>query len=206
MNIELYMAFILATTILVLIPGPAVSLIIANSIAHGARGGLITVAGSSTAIFMHLVVTAFGMTSLLLLLSAWFEWLRWAGVAYLVYLGVQQWRARPVALDPSNAPVVSDKRLYIQGFIVNATNPKTLFFYAAFFPQFVDSGLPLANQLVVLCMTFLVIATVLDGGYAVLGGRMRGLFNNVRRARIRNRITGSLLIGAGVGLALARRN
>ena len=206
MNIELYMAFVLATTILVLIPGPAVSLIVANSIAHGARGGLITVAGSSTAIFMHLIVTAFGMTSLLLLLSAWFEWLRWAGVAYLIYLGVQQWRARPVALDPSRAPVVSDKRLYIQGFIVNATNPKTLFFYAAFFPQFVDPQLPFAGQMVLLCLTYLAIATVLDGGYAIIAGRARAWFGNARRMRWQNRISGSLLIGAGVGLALARRS
>ena len=93
MNLELYIAFVAATTVLILIPGPAVSLILATSIGHGSRAALITVAGSSSAIAVLLAVTALGMTSLMVLLSEWFEWLRWAGVAYLVYLGLQHWLA-----------------------------------------------------------------------------------------------------------------
>jgi threonine/homoserine/homoserine lactone efflux protein len=206
MDPQLYLAFVLATTILILIPGPAVTLILATSLAHGARAALVTVAGSSSAIVIHLAITALGMTSLMLLLSEWFEWLRWAGVAYLLYLGVQQWRAKAEASAEGAAATPSSNRLYWRGFVVNATNPKTLFFYAAFFPQFVDPAGPLALQLVVLCVTFLVIATLLDGGYALLGGRLRGALGSPRWTRLRYRLTGSLLIGAGLGLALARRS
>lgn len=205
MNIELYLAFVLATAVLIVIPGPAVSLIVANSLAHGGRRALVTVAGTSSAIVAHLVVLTLGMTSLLLFLAEWFEILRWLGVAYLIYLGVQQWRAQPVALD-DRAPAVSAHRLFWQGFVINATNPKTLFFYAAFFPQFIDPARPGLTQMLILCVTFVVVATLLDGAWALLGGHLRRFLRGRKRARLRNRVTGSLLIGAGVGLALARRS
>jgi threonine/homoserine/homoserine lactone efflux protein len=206
MNLDLYIAFVAATAVLILIPGPLVSLVVAHSLAHGSRRALVTVVGSSTAISLQLSALALGMTSILLILSEWFEVLRWAGVAYLIYLGVQYWRARPQSLDQATAgPAVSTGRLFWQGFMVNGTNPKILFFYAAFFPQFIDPALPGIGQMIILCLTFVTIATILDGGYALLGGRLRGLLQDQRRQRLRNRLTGSLLIGAGLGLALARR-
>ncbi len=205
MTIDLYLAFVLATVLLILFPGPAVTLIVANSLTYGARRALVTVAGSSSAIALQLVITTLGMISMIAVLADWFEWLRWAGVAYLVYLGIKQWRAPAVALDDVAVAAVSGRRLFWQGFIVNATNPKTLFFYAAFFPQFIEPASPALPQLVLLSVTFFVIATLLDGGYALVAGRVRNLLRSRRQGRLRNRITGSLLIGAGLGLALARR-
>ncbi len=205
MSLELYLAFALATAILILMPGPAVTLIVANSIAHGGRRTLVTVAGVSTATVVHLVLVALGMTSLMAVMSQWFEWLRWLGVAYLIYLGIRQWRALPLALDDGAIRAVSGRRLFWTGFVVDATNPKTLFFYAAFFPQFVDPGQAFGPQIAILCVTFLAIQTLLDGTVALLGGRLRPLLASRARARIRNRITGTFLIGAGLGLALARR-
>ncbi len=206
MSLELYLAFVAATTVLILIPGPAVALVVANSIAHGSRQALVSVAGLITAVAFQLVLVAFSMASAMALLSEWFEWLRWLGVAYLVYLGWRQWRAEPVALGDVCAPAVSRARLYWQGVVVNATNPKTLFFFAAFFPQFIDPLLPLGPQMALLCVTFLAIQALLDGGYALLGGRLRPWVASRARARLRNRVTGGLLIGAGLGLALARRS
>ena len=206
MPLELYLAFVAATVVLIVIPGPAVALIVANALAHGARGALVSVAGVSTAVVGQLIVVGFGMATAMALLAAWFEWLRWAGVAYLVYLGVRQWRAAPVALGDIAAPTVSRARLYWTGFAVNATNPKVLFFYAAFFPQFIDPLRPHGPQIALICVTFLVIQTLLDGGYALLGGRLRPWLASRARARLRNRMTGGLLIGAGLGLALARRS
>ncbi len=200
------MAFVAATVILILIPGPAVSLIIANSLAYGARRTLITVAGIASATIVHLSVLALGMTSLMLLLSESFTWLRWAGVVYLIYLGWRQFRTAPEALDAAAANSVSLSRLYWQGFIVNVTNPKVLFFYAAFFPQFLDPQLPPGPQLALLCGSFLAIATVIDSGYALLGGHLRGYLQSRRAARWRARITGGFLVSAGIGLALARRS
>ena len=96
--VDLYLAFVAASTVLILIPGPNVSLIVANSIAYGTRYGLLTVAGTSAAIVVQLGLTALGMTAVLGTLAGWFEWLRWVGVAYLLYLGIRQWRAEPVDL------------------------------------------------------------------------------------------------------------
>src|SRR5579863_8107089 len=98
MHLELYLGFVLATTILIMIPGPNVSLIVANSIAYGTRYGLLTVAGTSSAIVFQLALTALGLTATLGLLASWFEWIRWIGVAYLLYLGIRQWIATPVDL------------------------------------------------------------------------------------------------------------
>ena len=205
MNWELYFAFVLATAILIIIPGPTVSLIVANSVAYGARRALVSVCGSSTAILLQLIVVGLGMSSVMAFLANWFEWLRWAGVAYLLYLGIQAWRAPPHTLTELGGKGVSRRWLYFQGFVVSATNPKTLFFYAAFIPQFLDPALPVAPQITWLCVSFLIIATTLDSGYALLAGRLRLWLKDRRGARIRNRVTGTLLIGAGLGLALARR-
>ena len=205
MPLDLYLAFVLASAVLILIPGPNVTLLVANSLAYGASRALVTLAGTSSAIALQLAITVLGMTSLIAVLAAWFEWLRWAGVLYLVWLGVQQWRAVPVALEDVDPRRVAGHTLFWRGFLVSATNPKTLLFYAAFFPQFVDpASAPLA-QLLLMSATFLALATLLDGGYVLLAGRLRQLFRGPRRARLRNRLTGSLLIGAGLGLALARR-
>jgi threonine/homoserine/homoserine lactone efflux protein len=206
MDLDLYLAFVLATAILIVIPGPSVSLIVATSIAHGPRSALTTVAGNSSAIVIQLTVTAMGMTSILLMLSEWFEVLRWAGVIYLAYLGVRHWRAAPSDTLDSATQTVAGKRHYWRGFVVCAVNPKVLFFYAAFFPQFIDPQRPPELQLAVLCVTFLVVQMLLDGSYAILAGRVRGLLGDPKLARLRGRLTGSLMIGAGVGLALARRS
>lgn len=205
MLLDLYLAFVLATTVLILIPGPNVTLLVATSLAHGPRRALVTLAGTSSAIALHLAVVALGMTTLIVVLATWFEWLRWAGVGYLIYLGIEQWRAAPVALDDLEGRRVRSQTLFWRGFLVSATNPKTLLFYAAFFPQFVDPNSPPGPQLALLCATFLGIATVLDGTYAILAGQLRPWLRDRRRARLRNRLTGSCLIAAGLGLALARR-
>jgi len=203
MSLDLYLAFVAACAVLILIPGPNVALIVANSVAHGTRFGLVTVAGTSSAVVVHLALTVLGATTLLNFLAASFDWLRWAGVAYLVWLGVAAWRAPAVDLSRTEAQVRSARLIFGRGFLVGLTNPKTLLFYGAFLPQFITPGPTAADQLLLLAATFLVVAVVLDGLWAILAGRLRVLL--VAHARLRNRLTGGLLIGAGLGLALARR-
>ncbi len=203
MSLDLYLAFVAASAILILIPGPNVALIVANSVAHGTRFGLLTVAGTSIAVVVHLALTVLGATAILNFLAASFDWLRWAGVVYLVWLGVRAWRAGPVDLAGTEAQVRSVRLIFARGFLVGLTNPKTLLFYGAFLPQFITPGPAAADQLLLLAVTFLVVAIVLDGVWAILAGRLRGLLTT--HARLRNRLTGGLLIGAGLGLALARR-
>lgn len=202
MEFHLYLEFVLATTVLVLIPGPNVSLIVANSLAHGTRYGLLTVAGTSLAVVPQLALTAAGLTASLGALAAWFEWIRWVGVAYLLYLGVQQWFAPPLDTTAA-APARLASRAALRGFLVSLTNPKTLLFYGAFFPQFLSIRSPLGPQLAFLSFTFLTLLVVLDSFWAVLAGRLRGLV--ARRGRFHNRLSGAFLITAGAGLALAHR-
>jgi threonine/homoserine/homoserine lactone efflux protein len=204
MNLELYAAFVAAALALMLIPGPNVALIAANSVAYGPRYGLITVAGTSTAMVVQLAVTALGMGSLMAVLGAWFSWLRWIGVAYLVWLAVKAWGAPSVDLTAVGPERRSGKAIFLRGFLVSLTNPKTLFFYGAFFPQFVAPHAPAAPQLALLSTTFLALGVVCDGTWALLAGRFRRVL--AMKARLRNRIAAFVYLAAGLGLAAARRS
>jgi homoserine/homoserine lactone efflux protein len=203
MHISLYLGFVLASAILMLIPGPNVSLIVANSIAYCTRHGLLTVAGTSSAIVVQLAFATLGLTATLDMLAGWFEWIRWIGVAYLVYLGVRQWAAAPIDLTRTRPQPRSVRVIALRGFLISLTNPKTLLFYGAFFPQFLSPDAPMVRQVMLLSLTFLLVAVTLDTGWALLAGRVRGVL--AIRGRLRNRLSGGFLIGAGIGLALAHR-
>ena len=201
--LDIFLAFVAATALLMVIPGPNVALIVANSVAHGTRFGLLTVAGTASGVVVQLALTVLGASAALDFLAASFDWLRWAGVAYLIWLGVAAWRAPPVDLSQVRPQARSARAIYLRGLLVCLTNPKTLLFCGAFLPQFVTPGPDATRQLALLAVTFFVVSTVLDSLWAMLAGRLRTLL--VARARLRNRVTGGLMIGAGLGLALARR-
>ncbi len=210
MDLNLYIAFFVATTIMILLPGPTVMLTVAHSISFGWRRALATVAGATIGIGIQLAITLIGMTSLMVLMAAWFEGLRWLGVAYLAYLGIQQWRARPEAEDdavPGAAPTTlrSGRSLLIQGVVVTTANPKSMFFLAAFFPQFIDPLAAPVPQFALLGVTFLAITFGFTALWAVVAGHAGTAFRTRRGIRWRNRIAGTLMLGAGLGLALARR-
>jgi threonine/homoserine/homoserine lactone efflux protein len=201
-DFSLYCGFIAAVTVLMLVPGPNVALIVANSVAHGPRYGLLTVAGTSTAMVLQLALVALGMTQFLGVLGSWFELLRWIGVAYLIYLGVAQWRAAPVDLTRTRPERKSPRAMFTRALLVSMTNPKTLLFYGAFFPQFVSAGRDFVPQVALLSATFVAIAVLVDGSWALAAARARHLL--ATRGRLRNRIAGGMLIGAGAALAAAR--
>jgi threonine/homoserine/homoserine lactone efflux protein len=199
---NLFLAFAGAVAILMLIPGPNVALIVANSVAHGPRYGLLTVAGASSAMVVQLALTALGMTELLGALGLWFAWLRWVGVVYLIYLGLAQWFAPATDLTKTRAEPKSPRAIFTRALLVSLTNPKTLFFYGAFFPQFVSVEGPLGPQIAILSATFLALALLIDSGWALVAGRARALLAS--HGRLRNRLSGGILLGAGAALALAR--
>ena len=202
---ELYLAYVLATSVLILMPGPIVTLTVANSLTHGAGRGLLTVLGATAGSGVLLVMGAFGLAWLVSLLSEWFNWIRWIGAAYLIFLGLKQWNAPPVDLDDARAdkgPVLS---VMLHGFLVAVTNPKTILFYAAFFPQFLDMSNSLGPQLFIMTVTFLGLALLFDSSYALLAGHLRRWLTGTERGRLRNRISGGLLMITGAGLALVRR-
>ncbi len=203
MSLELYFAFVMASLALALMPGPNVAVIVANAITYGPRYGLLAVAGTSSAMVPQLMVVTLGLSAVLSLMAEWFEILRWLGVVYLVYLGISAWRAPAPELAAAPLRPKSRQAIYWRGVLVSLTNPKTLLFFGAFLPQFVDPKGDAVSQLAMLSVTYFVTAVVVDTGWALLAGRARGLF--MRLGRWTNRITGGVLIGAGLGLALARK-
>jgi threonine/homoserine/homoserine lactone efflux protein len=203
MSLELYAAFVAATVALVILPGPNVALITANSIAYGQRFGLITVLGTSSAMVPQLALTVLGMTGVLTFAGELFEWIRWAGVAYLIYLGIQAWRAPVIDLAEVKPQPRSARSIFLRGFLVSSSNPKTLLFYGAFFPQFVTRDGNIMLQLAVLSASFLMVATALDCCWALLADRLRGLL--ATRGLFRNRLTGIIYFAAAAGLASVKR-
>ncbi len=198
----LYFAFCGAVVLLMLVPGPNVALIVANSVAYGPRYGLLTVAGTSSAMVPQLMLASLGLSGLMDIFGVWFEWVRWVGALYLVWLGIRQWRAPAVDLTLPSEPK-SGRAIYVRALLVSLTNPKTLLFYGAFFPQFLSEGRAVAPQIAALSLTFLTIAVLIDGCWALAAGRARRLI--AARGRLGNRLAGGLLVGAGIGLALARQ-
>jgi len=206
---ELYLTFVFATALLILMPGPIVTLVIANALKHGTATGVRTVIGANSGTTVMITAGALGLSTVLAVAADVFEYIRWAGVAYLVYLGVREWRnvfrAQPEDMEML-PPDAKPKGVFWHGFVVAITNPKTEFFFVAFFPQFIDPERAYAPQIITLCVTFMVLAFLLDGMYAVLAGRARHWLVGAGKAKLRHGITGTLLLGTGIGLALARRS
>jgi len=205
MEPEVYLGFCLATALLILMPGPIVTLTVANSLRHGSKTGLLTTVGATTGSAVLLGAGALGMAWVLELLSDWFSWLRVIGAVYLIYLGIRQWREAVHGLEDMKADKRPGREVMLHGFVVAITNPKTILFYAAFFPQFINLSQPTGPQLLVMSLTFLCIAITIDSSYAFLAGRLRPWLQGGNRGRMRNRITGTLLIGTGLALAFARK-
>lgn len=205
MEFDVFIGFCLATALLILMPGPIVSLTVSNSLRHGSKTGFLTTVGATAGSGVLLTAGAFGMAWALELLSDWFAVVRIIGAAYLIYLGYRQWRESAHGLEDVKADKHPGKTVMLHGFIVAITNPKTILFYAAFFPQFIDMSQPTGPQLAVMTATFLCIAITIDGMYAFLAGRLRPWLQGGKRGKLRNKITGSLLIGTGVALLFARK-
>jgi homoserine/homoserine lactone efflux protein len=206
MNVHLYIGYCLAVAILVVLPGPVVTLVVANSLSHGTRSGLATVAGASVGNAILLIASAVGLVAFFSLLSEIFQFVRWAGAGYLIWLGVRAWRMKAgEGLELVPVPGRAARAVFLQGFLIAITNPKAIVFYIAFLPQFIDPHLSAGPQLVAMVGTMIAMALLSDGAYALLAGRARGWFTAPGRRRLQSRISGTLLIGVGCGLLLARR-
>lgn len=202
MNWELFAAFLVITVVLFLTPGPIVTLIVATGATRGTRAALLTVAGSAVGNAALLALIAIGLSWILKASADLFDILRWVGAAYLIWLGVQAWRH---ADAPPGAVAPRGRVHAVRGVIVALTNPKTIAFFTAFLPQFIDPSLPVERQLLVMCAVSVVLGGVLDAGWALAAGYGRAWFVKPSRTRLLNRLSGLALIGGGIWLTLARR-
>jgi threonine/homoserine/homoserine lactone efflux protein len=203
MSLQAYLAFVAACIALALLPGPIVTLVIANGLRHGTRAALINILGAQAGLAIVIGIVAIGLTSLMATMGYWFDWVRFAGAAYLVWLGIKLIRFPVEGLGAEAPPPTPRGGFFLQGFLVLLSNPKVLVFFGAFIPQFVDVNRDHVLQVALLGVTFMVIAAITDGMYALLSGRARMIFSS-RRTRLLSRVSGGFMIGGGIWLALTR--
>jgi threonine/homoserine/homoserine lactone efflux protein len=205
MPLDLYLAFVVTAFLVILVPGPVVSLVIANALRHGSLYALMGLAGTQSGTALLLLAVGLGLSVLIGVMAEWFDWIRWVGAAYLIWLGYKRLTDRS-HLDGAEA----EKRrpfgkVFLQGFLVSLSNPKSMAFLAVFLPQFIDPDSAPGPQMAILCATFWVIAFIGDGFYAIAAGSARRWLSRPGRLQWVNRITGSVLIAGGAWLALQRR-
>ncbi|MGO4404185.1 LysE family translocator [Bosea sp. RAF48] len=203
MSLEVYAAYLLACIVIIIVPGPTVTLIVANSLKHGTRAGLLNVAGTQAGLAIMVVVAGIGLSSVIAALGHWFEWLRLAGAVYLIWLGWKMFRSAGSGLDGGARAKPPRGGFFLQGALVALSNPKTLLFFGAFFPQFLDPARDHATQIAIMGTTALAFAALSDGAYALLSGRAGHLLSQ-RRVRLLSKLSGGFLVGGGLWLASTR--
>ena len=206
MSIELWLAFIAASAVLLIIPGPTILTVISYSVAHGRRANVPLVAAVALGDSTALVVSLLGLGALLATSAFWFMVIKWVGGLYLLFLGIKLLRAgiSPTEIAAPAAPG-SRLRLFANTYLVTALNPKGIVFFVAFLPQFINPRADATQQLWMLAITFVSMATLNATLYAVFAGSARKLLASPRAQRRFNLAGGSLLSIAGVWALLARR-
>ena len=195
--------YVLACLLFAVIPGPSVSIVIANSLAGGTRAGLFTILGTALSMISMVFIVAVGLEAVMTLVSGAFEIIKLTGAAYLVFIGWKMFRSNGqlAMADGDRLPV---GRYIWQGALTNWSNPKTLLFLSAFLPQFVDLTRPAFGQIMTLGVICLAVAALSDSVYAFAAGRARHLLS-IARVRLLNRVSGVILMVGGVWLALQKR-
>lgn len=200
MPLNTWLLFVTTVFFVSATPGPNMLLAMTHGIHYGVRRTLATCCGLMSALALIMLASAAGLGALLAASETLFSAVKYAGAAYLIYLGVKTWRAepRPVAetADDARAPHTS-ARMFRSGFLVAMSNPKAFIFFAALFPQFMNARLPQGPQLALLALTFFIIEAAWQFAYASGGARLARWLNSARRLRLVNRVSGGAFIGAG---------
>jgi threonine/homoserine/homoserine lactone efflux protein len=205
-SIELWLAFVAASAILLIIPGPTILTVISYSMTHGRRMNLPLVAAVALGDSTALVVSILGLGALLAASAFWFTVVKWAGGLYLLYLGIKLLRVGTSSAELVSQPTPGSRwRLFANTYLVTALNPKGIVFFVAFLPQFVSPGADAARQLWVLAVTFVIMAAANATLYAVFATSARRLLASPGAQRRFRLAGGSLLSAAGVWALLARR-
>lgn len=209
MSLEHWLAFVAASAVLLAIPGPTILLVISYALGHGRKAARSTVAGVALGDFTAMTASMLGLGALLATSASLFTALKWIGAAYLIYLGVKLWRA-PVSAEgveeAAEMPRERPWRIFLHTYVVTALNPKSILFFVAFLPQFLDTARPLLPQMIIFEVTFLVLATINAALYGTLASMARTTIRRPSVQRTVNRAGGSLMIGAGLLAAGWRRS
>jgi threonine/homoserine/homoserine lactone efflux protein len=206
-SVEIWFAFILAAAVVLVVPGPTIIFIVSRAVTHGRSAVVPLVLGQSTGDLTAMTLSMAGLGAVMASSAALFTGLKWIGALYLIYLGIKTWRSKPgkQAIDPA-AVKQSKQSLFQSAFIVTALNPKSIAFFVAFLPQFINSRHDPLPQLLILGTTFLCLAAINATIYAMFAGQLRDAMQNANVQRWFHRCGGSALIGAGVVTTTLQRN
>lgn len=193
-----------ACFLLAIVPGPTVTVILANSLRSGTLAGLSIIVGTQAGLVTMIAVVGLGLEAVMGFMAFAFDWIKLAGAAYLVWLGFNMLRSEGKLGTAAAGPVKSYRRLMLDGFLVIWSNPKALIFLGAFLPQFVSKSGATFPQVMLLGLFFMIIAGATDSIYAVLGGRARGMLSQAR-VKLLSRVSGAILMAGGVWLALVKK-
>jgi homoserine/homoserine lactone efflux protein len=208
MELATWLAFFAASWAISISPGAGAVAAMSAGLTHGFRRGYLTTLGLVLGIWTQIVVVGIGLGALVATSATAFAVIKWAGVAYLVWLGIQQWRApaRPIAQASADATPRRARELIVRGWIINALNPKGTVFLLAVVPQFLDLSQPLAPQYGVIALTLGFTDLVVMAGYTALAARLLRTLKSTAHVRALNRVFGSLFVVAGGLLALFKRS
>jgi len=205
MALSTWLAFLLAAILIAVSPGPGAATSMSVGLRHGYLAALRAIGGLQAALLIQLGVVFAGLGALLMASTTAFEIMKFVGAGYLVWLGIQKWREIPHALDDTSA-VNRPNGLFLQGLLVNLTNPKAIVFMAALTPQFIDPARSQWLQFLILSATMCGVDTLVMSGYALLASRLRRWLRDLRAMKAQNRFFGGVFVGAGVLLATTSRN
>ena len=208
MTVETWLAFFVASWIISISPGSGAIYAMSCGLNHGFRRGFVGTIGLIAGIWTALAIVAIGLGAILTTSTYAFAALKWLGVAYLLYLGIKQWRAppEPMAAAGVDAVPISARTLIAKGWAVNATNPKGIVFMMAVMPQFIDTAAPLLSQYVVIAATFAFTDFVIMAIYTGFAAKVLSFFKTDAQMRMLNRIFGSLFALAATALATFKRS
>lgn len=220
MSLNLWLLYVSLAAAVIASPGPSALLCVSHAVSHGARKAIATIVGGITASMTLMALSALGLGAVIAASDTWFQAIKWAGAAYLVYLGISAWRTRPAASQTDGAEQVdvdlpavaataktagSAWKLYRKGFMVGIGNPKDLLFFSALFPQFLDPSAPFAMQMTILGATWMVLDGSIMFAYALCGAKMMARLASGSAGQWFHRVTGGAFIAAGGLLATAQR-
>jgi threonine/homoserine/homoserine lactone efflux protein len=212
MTLSTYLLYLAAVALLVLTPGPTMLMSMTNAIAHGAPKAMASASGSITAALGMILLSSLGLGAVLAASDTAFWILKLVGGAYLIYLGIKTFRSPVSSFDMPATSGLSDasagmsmRKLYVQGLLVGGSNPKALLFFAAFFPQFVDASQAWAPQFAILALTFVAFEFTTLSVCTLFAARIAPWLRQAGRARMFNRVSGSLFAAMGCLLLAARK-
>lgn len=205
MSIELWLAFAAASAVLIIIPGPTVLLVVSYALGQGWRAALPMAIGVALGDFTAMTLSMLGLGALLATSAQVFVVLKWLGAAYLVWLGIKLWRTGNTLDAAPRTDAASAGKMLGHAWLITALNPKSITFFVAFLPQFIDPAVDYLTQMLVFEATFLVLAFANSLGYALAASRARSLVRSPGIIGAINKTSGTLLIGAGIATASMRQ-